>query len=54
MKFERKGEIGVIIMIRKASRFKIIEISFPLCLFVALMKEICHNTNYIRNIYSVS
>lgn len=36
-------------MIRKASRFKIL-ISFPLCLFVALIKEVCPNTNYIKHI----
>lgn len=40
-------------MIRK-SRFKIVEISFPLCLFVALIKEICRNTNYIRHINRVN
>ena len=45
-----KGKKGILILIGKASWFKIVEISFPLCLFVALIKEVCPNTNYIRHI----
>ena len=45
-----KGKKGVLILIGEASWFKIVEISFPLCLFVALIKEVCPNTNYIRHI----
>lgn len=41
-------------MIIKASGLKITEVSFPLCLFVAWIKEISHNTNYVRHINRVN
>lgn len=41
-------------MNRKASKFKIIDVSFPLSLFVALIQETRHNTDYIRHINRVN
>lgn len=48
------GKEVTMIMIRKASRFKIIEISLPLCMFVAWIREMCHNTKYIGRINRVN
>lgn len=52
---EKRDEISgkmksVIIMIRNATRFNVKGILFPLYLFVALIKEISYNTNYISHI----
>lgn len=56
---KKRGKIngkikGAITTIRKAPRFKIKGILFPLSIFVDLMKEISYSSNYTRDINRIN